>query len=243
MECSPYNDSPTNGHFSAGLAAGQQQEPEILLGHYCAIITSMSLSAGGRMLATTDRCAAACPLTCTAALSLPGCACCCCWVATTTGTLPPACLPALVHLLPPTLHCLALPSRAFCCRRDQRVRVSLMPADPMAGAHEIQSYCFGHSAFVACCAFAQQQEGGQVGGRASRLCLPACWPGGPPLWGHGLHRWVAPEARNLCSSSSSSSRAAPTAHLSLAFSFFCLLCSRRAAPVAYFSLAVFFSCP
>lgn len=40
----------------AGLKEGQQQEPEILLGHYCAILTSLSLSAGGRLLATTDRC-------------------------------------------------------------------------------------------------------------------------------------------------------------------------------------------
>lgn len=41
----------------AGLKEGQQQEPEILLGHYCAILTSLSLSSGGRLLATTDRCA------------------------------------------------------------------------------------------------------------------------------------------------------------------------------------------
>ncbi|KAL4452620.1 hypothetical protein ABPG75_008282 [Micractinium tetrahymenae] len=81
----------------AGLKEGQQQEPEILLGHYCAIITSLSLSAGGRLLATTDR--------------------------------------------------------------DNRVRVSIMPAEPLAGAHEIQSFCFGHTAFVTCSAFVQ--HGGQ----------------------------------------------------------------------------------
>lgn len=77
----------------AGLAEGQEQEPEILLGHYCAILTSLSLSAGGRLLATTDR--------------------------------------------------------------DNRVRVSIMPAEPLAGAPEIQTLCFGHTAFVACSAFVQ----------------------------------------------------------------------------------------
>ena len=42
----------------ASLPAGQAQEPETLLGHYCAILTSLSLSSDGRLLATTDRCAA-----------------------------------------------------------------------------------------------------------------------------------------------------------------------------------------
>jgi hypothetical protein len=40
----------------AGLASEQSQEPQLLLGHFCAILTSLSLSAGGRFLATTDRC-------------------------------------------------------------------------------------------------------------------------------------------------------------------------------------------
>lgn len=40
---------------AAGLLEGQAQDPEVLLGHYCAILTSLSLSASGRLLATTDR--------------------------------------------------------------------------------------------------------------------------------------------------------------------------------------------
>ncbi|PSC74264.1 tRNA (guanine-N(7)-)-methyltransferase non-catalytic subunit wdr4-like [Micractinium conductrix] len=79
-----------------GLPAGQQQEPEILLGHYCAILTSLSLSAGGCLLATTDR--------------------------------------------------------------DSRVRVSIVPADPLAGAHEVQTLCFGHTTFVTCSTFVQNGE-------------------------------------------------------------------------------------
>lgn len=39
----------------AGLPAGQSQEPQLLLGHFCAILTSLALSAGGRFVVTTDR--------------------------------------------------------------------------------------------------------------------------------------------------------------------------------------------
>lgn len=52
---SPLACWPAAPPLPAGLEEGQQQEPEILLGHYCAILTSLSLSAGGRLLATTDR--------------------------------------------------------------------------------------------------------------------------------------------------------------------------------------------
>lgn len=38
------------------------------------------------------------------------------------------------------------------------MRVSIVPADPMAGAHEIQSYCLGHTSFVTCSAFVQQGD-------------------------------------------------------------------------------------
>ena len=37
--------------------------------------------------------------------------------------------------------------------RDAKIRISVIPTDPMAGAHEIQSFCFGHADFVNCCAF------------------------------------------------------------------------------------------
>ena len=39
----------------AGLEEGREQEAQLLLGHYCAILTSLSLGGGGRLLATTDR--------------------------------------------------------------------------------------------------------------------------------------------------------------------------------------------
>lgn len=48
------------------------------------------------------------------------------------------------------------------------MRVSIVPADPMAGAHEIQSLCFGHTTFVTCSAFVHQ--GSQVGQREGRCC-------------------------------------------------------------------------
>lgn len=37
--------------------------------------------------------------------------------------------------------------------RDSKIRVSLMPKNPMLGAHEIQTYCFGHTSFVQCGSF------------------------------------------------------------------------------------------
>ncbi|KAI7842826.1 hypothetical protein COHA_003572 [Chlorella ohadii] len=109
-----------------GLPEGQAQEPEILLGHYCAILTSLSLSANGSLLATTDR--------------------------------------------------------------DHRVRVSIVPADPLAGAHEIQSFCFGHTTFVTCSAFVHQgqQELLVSGGGDGTLRL---WD---PLTGQLLHTLELP---------------------------------------------------
>ncbi|BDA46966.1 probable tRNA (guanine-N(7)-)-methyltransferase non-catalytic subunit at N-terminal half [Coccomyxa sp. Obi] len=37
--------------------------------------------------------------------------------------------------------------------RDSKVRVSMLPKEPLQGAHEIQSYCLGHTSFVTACAF------------------------------------------------------------------------------------------
>ncbi|PRW61612.1 tRNA (guanine-N(7)-)-methyltransferase non-catalytic subunit wdr4 [Chlorella sorokiniana] len=109
-----------------GLPEGQAQEPEVLLGHYCAILTSLSLSANGRLLATTDR--------------------------------------------------------------DHRVRVSIVPTNPMAGAHDIQAFCFGHTTFVTCSAFVHQgdQELLVSGGGDGTLRL---WD---PLTGELLHTLELP---------------------------------------------------
>jgi tRNA (guanine-N(7)-)-methyltransferase subunit TRM82 len=92
--------------FGDVLAARTATEPaapaaaapgwELMLGHYCSLLTSVTVSATGRLVATTDR--------------------------------------------------------------DQKVRVSVMPADPTQGAHSIQAYCFGHTAFVTCSAFARAGE-------------------------------------------------------------------------------------
>jgi len=75
----------------ASTVACDNAGPETLLGHYCSILTSVSLSCTGSLLATTDR--------------------------------------------------------------DAKVRVSVMPKEPMKGGHNIQSYCFGHTKFVTCSAF------------------------------------------------------------------------------------------
>ena len=51
--------------------------------------------------------------------------------------------------------CLPLGSRYICTAdRDHRIRVSYLPrtVSLMGGSHEIQSFCFGHTAFVACVA-------------------------------------------------------------------------------------------
>jgi len=73
---------------------------ETLLGHYCSILTSLSVSKSGELVATTDR--------------------------------------------------------------DSKVRVSVMPEDPMQGAHEIKSYCFGHTNFASCSAFVSGADGSET---------------------------------------------------------------------------------
>ena len=52
---SPDPEMPSSRR-AAGLAPGEQQSAEVLLGHYCAILTSLALSRGGRLLATADKC-------------------------------------------------------------------------------------------------------------------------------------------------------------------------------------------
>ena len=66
-------------------------------------------------------------------------------------------------------------------RRDQRVRVSVVPADPLAGAHEIQSFCLGHTSFVTCSAFTAAPGGDQVRAKRGRS-RGGRWLGG---WGRG----------------------------------------------------------
>ena len=79
-------------------AAGAAPEPELLLGHFCSILTSLCVSPSGKFVVSTDR--------------------------------------------------------------DKKARVSLLPAEPLAGAHEIQSYCLGHTNFPTCSAFVAQPDGG-----------------------------------------------------------------------------------
>ena len=71
-------------------------EFELALGHYCSVVTSLSLSADGTLLASTDR--------------------------------------------------------------DGKVRVSILPENPLLGAHEIQSFAFGHTDFVSCAVFVGQRK-------------------------------------------------------------------------------------
>ncbi|CAI9297251.1 unnamed protein product [Lactuca saligna] len=42
--------------------------------------------------------------------------------------------------------------------RDFKIRVTMLPKKPIDGAHEIQSYCLGHTEFVSCLAFVYNQE-------------------------------------------------------------------------------------
>ncbi|XP_076929883.1 uncharacterized protein LOC143594451 [Bidens hawaiensis] len=42
--------------------------------------------------------------------------------------------------------------------RDFKIRVSVFPKKPLNGAHEIQSYCLGHTEFVSCLAFVYNQD-------------------------------------------------------------------------------------
>ncbi|KAH9289026.1 hypothetical protein KI387_033143, partial [Taxus chinensis] len=37
--------------------------------------------------------------------------------------------------------------------RDFKIRVSVLPKNPLGGAHEIQSFCLGHTNFVSCISF------------------------------------------------------------------------------------------
>ncbi|XP_006366671.1 tRNA (guanine-N(7)-)-methyltransferase non-catalytic subunit wdr4 isoform X1 [Solanum tuberosum] len=45
--------------------------------------------------------------------------------------------------------------------RDFKIRVSVFPEKPSDGAHEIQSFCLGHSEFVSCLAFICSQDSQQ----------------------------------------------------------------------------------
>ncbi|XP_014495249.1 tRNA (guanine-N(7)-)-methyltransferase non-catalytic subunit wdr4 [Vigna radiata var. radiata] len=42
--------------------------------------------------------------------------------------------------------------------RDFKIRVTCFPKNPLNGAHQIQSFCLGHTEFVSCLAFVQAQE-------------------------------------------------------------------------------------
>ncbi|KAI7747579.1 hypothetical protein M8C21_004149 [Ambrosia artemisiifolia] len=42
--------------------------------------------------------------------------------------------------------------------RDFKIRVTVFPKKPLNGAHEIQSYCLGHTEFVSCLAFVYNQD-------------------------------------------------------------------------------------
>ncbi|XP_062085607.1 uncharacterized protein LOC133791703 [Humulus lupulus] len=42
--------------------------------------------------------------------------------------------------------------------RDFKIRVTVLPKKPLDGAHEIQSFCLGHTEFVSCLAFVCTQE-------------------------------------------------------------------------------------
>ncbi|XP_073284681.1 uncharacterized protein [Primulina huaijiensis] len=42
--------------------------------------------------------------------------------------------------------------------RDFKIRVTAFPKNPLIGAHEIQSFCLGHTEFVSCPAFVTPLE-------------------------------------------------------------------------------------
>ncbi|KAF5830070.1 hypothetical protein DUNSADRAFT_15070 [Dunaliella salina] len=87
------------GVAACGSPAQQQppsEEPELLLGHLCSIVTSITVSPDNRFVVTTDK--------------------------------------------------------------DGRVRVSMLPAAPLKGSYEIQTYCLGHDSFVATSTFVNGPE-------------------------------------------------------------------------------------
>ncbi|GJM96592.1 hypothetical protein PR202_ga13447 [Eleusine coracana subsp. coracana] len=43
--------------------------------------------------------------------------------------------------------------------RDFKIRITLFPRNPLKGAHEIQSFCLGHTDFVSCISFTRISEG------------------------------------------------------------------------------------
>ncbi|KAL9256729.1 tRNA (guanine-N(7)-)-methyltransferase non-catalytic subunit wdr4-like protein [Drosera capensis] len=45
--------------------------------------------------------------------------------------------------------------------RDSKIRVTVFPKNHLAGAHEIQSFCLGHSEYVSCVAFVQSSDQSQ----------------------------------------------------------------------------------
>lgn len=104
---------------ATGASSADSAPAEIFLGHYCSILTSLSISHHGKYIATTDR--------------------------------------------------------------DAKTRVSIMPDDPLNGALDIQTFCFGHSMFVTCSAFINYHSA-SCGGNEKELLLTGSGDGTLRLW-------------------------------------------------------------
>ncbi|GFR50139.1 hypothetical protein Agub_g12291, partial [Astrephomene gubernaculifera] len=80
--------------------------------------------------------------------------------------------------------------------KDFKVRVSVLPSEPLQGSYEIQCYCLGHQDFVSCVAFAapavrsadgQQQQQPQGGA----VLLSGSGDGTVRMWDHVTGRQLA----------------------------------------------------
>ena len=74
--------------------------------------------------------------------------------------------------------------------RDGRIRVSVVPEEPMKGAHEIQSYCFGHTNFVSSAVFLVKENKDEVLLSGSGDGTMKMWD---PMTGQCIQSVVIPE--------------------------------------------------
>ncbi|XP_075482702.1 uncharacterized protein LOC142522967 [Primulina tabacum] len=103
--------------------------------------------------------------------------------------------------------------------RDFKIRVTLFPKNPLNGAHEIQSFCLGHTEFVSCLAFVTPPDYGQgflVSGsgdstvrlweHASGSLLDTCEIGAEAGFLHsdGREDEILPAVTDLCATSDGS---------------------------------------
>jgi tRNA (guanine-N(7)-)-methyltransferase subunit TRM82 len=91
--------------------------------------------------------------------------------------------PLLGHMQAIVTSALVLPGDGLLVTtdRDAKVRVSVLPADPLGGSYQIQAYCMGHREFAGCAVAVPAPGGGDGPARGAKL-LTGGGDGAVKLW-------------------------------------------------------------